>query len=155
MKTVFFASLIVFRDFLCLDQLVRSDITHAQMPNESPIFRFCQHGQRFFDGAFQRLRPADYQVFIPPSRRSNSVFAGARRCQRIRPQSVYIKDQPSWPISVSNCIHETYDLGETLTLGGGFRTLAGPPAVSDGRHNGFQDRCIMYYSFIYTVGLKY
>src|SRR6266404_6902620 len=58
------------------------------------------------------------------------TVAGARRFQGIRPQSVYIKDQPSWPISVSSCIYETYDLGETLILGGGFRT--GPPAVSNG-----------------------
>ncbi len=41
------------------------------------------------------------------------------------PQRAYMKDQPSWPISVSNCIYETYDLGETLILGGGFRTLQG------------------------------
>jgi hypothetical protein len=47
-------------------------------------------------------------------RRPNSVFAGARRFQRIRPQSVYIKDQPSWPISVSNCIYATYALGNYL-----------------------------------------
>jgi hypothetical protein len=65
------------------------------------------------------------------------------------------KDQPSRPISVSNCIYETYDLGETLILGGGFRAFAGPPAVSDGRHNRIQNRCIMYYSFICTLGLKY
>jgi hypothetical protein len=61
------------------------------------------------------------------------TVAGARRFQGIRPQSVYIKDQPSWQISVSNCIYETYDLGETLLLGGGFRTFAGPPTVSNGR----------------------
>jgi hypothetical protein len=29
------------------------------------------------------------------------------------PTSAYIKDQPSWPISVSNCIYETYDLGNS------------------------------------------
>jgi len=39
------------------------------------------------------------------------TVAGARRFQGIRPQSLYIKDQPSWPIYVSNCIYETYDLG--------------------------------------------
>jgi hypothetical protein len=43
------------------------------------------------------------------------------------------KDQPSWAISVSNCIYETYDLGEALILGGGFRTFAGTLAVSNGR----------------------
>jgi hypothetical protein len=42
------------------------------------------------------------------------TVADARRFQRIRQQSVYIKDQPSWPISVSNCIYETYDLGKLL-----------------------------------------
>jgi hypothetical protein len=40
--------------------------------------------------------------------------AGARRFQGIRPQSLYIKDQPSCPIYVSNCIYETYDLGGSL-----------------------------------------
>ena len=39
------------------------------------------------------------------------TVAGAGRFQGIRPQSVYVKDQPSWPISVSNWIYETYDLG--------------------------------------------
>jgi len=29
-------------------------------------------------------------------------------------QPLYIKDQPSWPISVSNCIYETYNLGDCL-----------------------------------------
>jgi len=69
------------------------------------------------------------------------TVAGARRFQGIRPQSVYIvyiKDQPSWPISVSNCIYETYDFGETLILGGGFRTFAGPPTVSNGRTTVFK-----------------
>ena len=59
-----------------------------------------------------------------------------------------MKDQPSWPISVSNCIYETYDLGETLILGGGFRTVAGPPTVSNGRTTIFKTVAFMYYSFI-------
>jgi hypothetical protein len=42
------------------------------------------------------------------------TVAGARRYQGIRPQSLHIKDQPSWPIYVSNCIYETYDLGGYL-----------------------------------------
>ncbi len=46
----------------------------------------------------------------------HETVAGARRFQGIRLQSVYIKDQPSWPISVSNCIYETYDLGEAWFL---------------------------------------
>jgi len=56
------------------------------------------------------------------------TVAGAGRFQGIRLQSVYIKDQPSWPISVSNCIYETYDLGETLILGGGSMGARLPPA---------------------------
>jgi hypothetical protein len=44
------------------------------------------------------------------------TVAGARRFQGIRPQSVYIKDQSSSPISVSSCIYEAYDAGETLIL---------------------------------------
>jgi hypothetical protein len=54
------------------------------------------------------------------------IVRGARRFPGIRPQSVYI-------IYVSNCIYETYDLGKTLILGGGFRTFAGPPTISNGR----------------------
>jgi len=50
---------------------------------------------------------------------------------------IYIKD-PSRSVSVSNCIYETYDLGETLILGGGFRTFAGPPTVSNGRATVFK-----------------
>src|SRR6266852_4481821 len=41
------------------------------------------------------------------------TVAGARRFQGIHPQSLYIKDQPSWPIYVSNCIYEAYDLSIT------------------------------------------
>jgi hypothetical protein len=41
------------------------------------------------------------------------TVAGARGFQGTRPQSLYIKDQPSWPIYVSNCIYETYDLAVT------------------------------------------
>jgi hypothetical protein len=68
------------------------------------------------------------------------TFAGTRRFQGIRPQSVYIEDQPSWPISVSNCIYETYDLGETLILGGGLRTFAGPPA-----------KCLSRSAYVYNI----
>jgi hypothetical protein len=36
---------------------------------------------------------------------------------------IYIyKDQPSWPISVSNCIYETYDLG-------GYQSMKHPDTV--------------------------
>ena len=57
---------------------------------------------------------ATFAIYTGRPRQPNSVFAGARRFQRIRPQSVYIKDQPSWPISVSNCIYATYALGNYL-----------------------------------------
>jgi hypothetical protein len=63
------------------------------------------------------------------------LFAPARessRFQGIRPQSVYIKDQAPWPISVSNCIYDTYDLGETLILWGGFRNRRGAAPVANG-----------------------
>jgi hypothetical protein len=39
---------------------------------------------------------------------------------------------------------------ETLILGGGFRTVAGP-LLFPTDDNGFQDRCIMSYPFIYTL----
>jgi hypothetical protein len=47
----------------------------------------------------------------PPTESTKCIYT--KRFQGIRPQSpqsVYIKDQPSWPIYVSSCIHETYDL---------------------------------------------
>jgi hypothetical protein len=42
------------------------------------------------------------------------TVAGARRFQGIRPQRLYIKDQPSWPIYVSNCIYKTYSFSGYL-----------------------------------------
>ena len=39
---------------------------------------------------------------------------------------------------------------EALILGSGFRTVQGRYCF-ERTHNGFQDRCIMYYSFIYTL----
>jgi len=84
------------------------------------------------------------------------------------------KDQPAWPIHVSNCIYETYDLGGSLhplnlersqpdgcrisslrftmcccptreaLILGGGFRTVAGPLLLQRTHNGFQDRCISW-----------
>ena len=55
--------------------------------------------------------PFEFQIVLTPKPMHHTESTTLVLSLQKFPRTAVIKDQPSWAISVSNCIYETYDLG--------------------------------------------